>query len=82
MEKSRITSQSANERNYHVFYQLCAGVDDSEKAKWSLKAASQFNYLKKSTSIDGVDDAEEFDNLKVSSLLLFNYYLFIILVFE
>jgi len=66
LEKSRITSQSTNERNYHVFYQLCAGAEDSEKSKWHLKSASQFNYLKKSTTIEGVDDAEEFYNLKVS----------------
>lgn len=53
------------ERNYHIFYQLCAGAPIKERKDLGLDTdISKFAYLKQggptSTPISGVDDVEEF----------------------
>ena len=50
------------ERNYHIFYQLCDGADERERAALHLKPAKTFRYLTSSTCFDlkGVSNAEEY----------------------
>jgi myosin V len=65
LERSRVVFQPLTERNYHIFYQLCAGAPTKERKDLGLDTdVSKFNYLKQggptSTPINGVDDAEEF----------------------
>ncbi|KAJ7134998.1 myosin 5 [Mycena crocata] len=53
------------ERNYHIFYQLCAGAPLKERKDLGLDSdINKFIFLKQggpsSTPINGVDDAEEF----------------------
>ena len=45
LEKSRIVTQSKEERNYHFFYQLCAGAPDKLKEKLQLHSPDHFHYL-------------------------------------
>ncbi|KAI0253895.1 myosin 5 [Lactifluus subvellereus] len=65
LERSRIVFQPLTERNYHIFYQLCAGAPLKERKDLGLDTdITKFHYLKQggpqSTPILGVDDAEEF----------------------
>ncbi|UYV60661.1 MYO6 [Cordylochernes scorpioides] len=46
LEKSRICGQNSAERNYHIFYQLCAGAPDPIFQKLKLGPPDQFAYLK------------------------------------
>ncbi|OBZ84954.1 Myosin-2A [Choanephora cucurbitarum] len=63
LERSRLIYQPETERNYHIFYQLCAGIPLSEKKEFELGDYTQFHYLNQSGTgiIPGVDDASEFE---------------------
>ncbi|ETV76244.1 hypothetical protein H257_09737 [Aphanomyces astaci] len=45
LEKSRIVGCSENERNYHIFYQICSGLTDAERAALHLERADDYVYL-------------------------------------
>lgn len=64
LERSRLVYQPESERNYHIFYQLCAGAPTKEKKDLGLDDISKFFYLNQggpnATMVAGVDDAEEF----------------------
>ncbi|XP_028177152.1 myosin heavy chain 95F isoform X6 [Ostrinia furnacalis] len=46
LEKSRICTQSAEERNYHVFYLLCAGAPPELRSALNITKPDDYQYLK------------------------------------
>ena len=45
LEKSRIVTHAPEERNYHVFYELLAGLDAQAKERLGLSSAEKYFYL-------------------------------------
>lgn len=62
LERSRLVFQPPTERNYHIFYQLCAGASDAEKEQWGLTGVEDFAYVNQGgePQIANLDDAQEF----------------------
>jgi len=46
LEKSRVTMQAFGERNFHIFYQMMAGLSPEEKATLHLKECEDHLYLR------------------------------------
>ncbi|GAA5810824.1 hypothetical protein MFLAVUS_004251 [Mucor flavus] len=68
LERSRLIFQPETERNYHIFYQLCAGASESEKKELALKEWSEFHFLNQSGTgvIPTMDDAQEFSETRTA----------------
>lgn len=62
LERSRLVYQPATERNYHIFYQLLAGLPEETKNELYLTNSTDFFYMNQGGDhqIKGVDDAKEY----------------------
>ncbi|KAJ1659930.1 Myosin type-2 heavy chain 1 [Dispira simplex] len=62
LERSRLIYQPATERNYHIFYQLCAAASPADKEAFRITHLTDYHYLNQGGAgiIQGVNDAEEF----------------------
>ncbi|XP_007939649.1 unconventional myosin-XV [Orycteropus afer afer] len=65
LEKSRIVFQAKNERNYHIFYELLAGLPAQLCQTFSLQEAETYYYLNQggNCEIEGKSDADDFQRL-------------------
>nr|ASM47588.1 myosin VIIa [Leptochiton asellus] len=72
LEKSRIVTQAHDERNYHIFYCMIAGMPDEDKKKLDLKAATEYYYLTQGGSIyaEGRDDVKDFSDIRSAMKVL------------
>ncbi|CAG00830.1 unnamed protein product, partial [Tetraodon nigroviridis] len=72
LEKSRVVFQADEERNYHIFYQLCASSHLPEFKPLKLGSANEFLYTRQGGSpvIEGVDDTRELSTTRQAFALL------------
>lgn len=72
LEKSRVVFQANEERNYHIFYQMCSAA--KRLPQLYLSDQNQFYYLNQgdNPTIDGVDDLEGFDET-ISALTMLGF---------
>lgn len=52
LELSRLVYQKRGERNFNVFYQMCAGLEESLRQKFGLKDSHKYFYLNQVHKID------------------------------
>ncbi|XP_060079316.1 myosin-VIIa-like [Ylistrum balloti] len=72
LEKSRIVTQAHDERNYHIFYCMLAGMTQEEKHQLEVTNANDYWYLTQGGSIfcDGRDDIKEFADIRSAMKVL------------
>ncbi|KAM9292172.1 unconventional myosin-XV [Morus bassanus] len=65
LEKSRVVFQAKSERNYHIFYEMLAGLPAQQRQRYCLQGAETYYYLNQggNCEISGKDDAEDFRRL-------------------
>ena len=58
LEKSRVVQQAPSERNYHIFYAMCAGATAEQRAAWKLRDPATYAYLNhENRAAPGVDES-------------------------
>ncbi|XP_062386970.1 unconventional myosin-XV [Sardina pilchardus] len=74
LEKSRIVFQAKDERNYHIFYEMLAGLPSQQRQSFYLQEAETYYYLNQGgdCEIQGKSDGEDFRRL-VSAMEILHF---------
>ncbi|RVE61473.1 hypothetical protein OJAV_G00171010 [Oryzias javanicus] len=66
LEKSRVCHQAPEERNYHIFYCMLAGLKPEERKTLNLGKPTDYTFLTKGDCIvcEGRDDAKDFERIR------------------
>ncbi|XP_028259354.1 unconventional myosin-Vb [Parambassis ranga] len=72
LEKSRVVFQASSERNYHIFYQLCASRELPEMRSLKLDAPEHFRYTNQGEEmlIPGTDDMSDLERTRNAFTIL------------
>jgi myosin-1 len=60
LEKPRVVYQQEGERNFHIFYNLCAGASGSMRQELGLQDAKAYKYINTTVQVKGMDDDADF----------------------
>ncbi|KAG7227320.1 hypothetical protein INR49_000324 [Caranx melampygus] len=65
LEKSRVCHQAGEERNYHIFYCMLAGITTEERKALSLGNTKEYKFLTQGDCIicEGRDDAKDYSRI-------------------
>ena len=64
LEKARLASQAAGERNYHIFYELIEYASASQLSKWGLPKGPEYaSYTRQGDTYER-DDVQDMDQYK------------------
>lgn len=72
LEKSRVVSQNPNERNFHIFYQVCYGASPEMQKELGVANPDYYSYLNQSGvyKVEGINDAHDFqETLKAMTVM-------------
>jgi myosin heavy subunit len=72
LEKSRVCFVPKNERNFHVFYRMIAGLPQEDLDRLHIKSVADFYYLRngENSKVDLLDDANDFNKLRAAMEVL------------
>ncbi|KAJ9137606.1 Myosin i myo5 [Coniochaeta hoffmannii] len=64
LEKTRVTGQIVNERNFHIFYQFTKGASQNYRQNFGVQTPETYIYTSRSKclSVDGIDDLADFQD--------------------
>lgn len=64
LEKTRVTGQIVNERNFHIFYQFTKGASQNYRQNFGVQTPDTYLYTSRSKclSVDGIDDLADFED--------------------